>query len=399
MTTITPDDARALAADWIAAGRAAEARDLAAQLVGLYPTDYRGHFLLARAAMQCRDEAAALQAWKIALSLAPADPGGWIDLVYRRLRSGEDDAAARMLLRAWTLSPPPTPQPFAREMGAHYSAALAGAQPLRSDRPALADVTLVCVDGANHDLAAAAMRHCLGLVQPAAALFLTDRPYAIDGVETRLVKPLDSAVGYSLVMLHGLQEFIHTSHALVVQYDGLIWRPDLWSPTFLEWDYIGAPWSFQADPALAVGNGGFSLRSRRLLHALQHPAITFIHPEDVAICVKHRDHLASHDGIKFAPRDLAERFAVENGLPLDPGGAPGSFGFHGLHNFAAMLDRDQVLALINALPLRLLGSFRSFDLAFRYLVRGQPDIVADIAEAVLARTPSAPMRWLLAFLG
>jgi hypothetical protein len=217
-----------------------------------------------------------------------------------------------------------------------------------------------------------------------------------------LIAPLGDATGYSLVMLHGLQDLVHTDYALIVQYDGFIWKPAAWNPAFLSVDYIGAPWSYQGDPRFAVGNGGFSLRSRRLLRALQDPAITFIHPEDVAICIKHRAYLESHAGIRFADRSLAERFAVESGAPLESSALPASFGFHGLHNLASILDGDQLAAVVAMLPDTLLASPRMFDLAFRYLVRGHGAIAAWLARAVRARVPdgrsAASLERLLAYV-
>src|ERR1700687_3454326 len=44
--------------------------------------------------------------------------------------------------------------------------------------------------------------------------------------------------------------------------------PAAWREEFLGCDYIGAQW-FWHDDAMRVGNGGFSLRSRKLLLALQ----------------------------------------------------------------------------------------------------------------------------------
>jgi hypothetical protein len=41
-------------------------------------------------------------------------------------------------------------------------------------------------------------------------------------------------------------------------------NPAAWDPEFLDWDYIGAKW-FWAEAGKRVGNGGFSLRSYKLL--------------------------------------------------------------------------------------------------------------------------------------
>jgi hypothetical protein len=106
---------------------------------------------------------------------------------------------------------------------------------------------------------------------------------------------------------------------LVVQHDGFIVRPESWDRKFLQYDYIGAPW----DNGI-VGNGGFSLRSKRLLDVLaeMRDLLTWPHPEDGALCCTYRDELESR-GILFAPTDVARRFSVEDEAYQN------SFGLHG----------------------------------------------------------------------
>jgi hypothetical protein len=91
----------------------------------------------------------------------------------------------------------------------------------------------------------------------------------------------------------------------VVQHDGYVLNGGAWTDDFLKYDYIGAPWG----GVNLVGNGGFSLRSRRLLEACSRmdgeP-----HPEDDFICRRHRKDLENL-GMRFAPKELADRFAVE----------------------------------------------------------------------------------------
>ena len=60
-----------------------------------------------------------------------------------------------------------------------------------------------------------------------------------------------------------LYKHINTDFCLVVQYDGKVSDPDLWNDDFLNYDYIGAAWTDGY-----VGNGGFTLRSKKLYDAL-----------------------------------------------------------------------------------------------------------------------------------
>lgn len=77
---------------------------------------------------------------------------------------------------------------------------------------------------------------------------------------------------YSRFVLQDLHTYIETSHVLIVQADGFVLNPGLWNPGWLDYDYVGAPWpetlrvgKYVIPLANRVGNGGFSLRSRRLL--------------------------------------------------------------------------------------------------------------------------------------
>jgi len=109
----------------------------------------------------------------------------------------------------------------------------------------------------------------------------------------------------------------------VIQYDGFVLNADQFSPHFLHYDYIGAPWpNYEVNE---VGNGGFSWRSRRLVHAvaqLDYPDPT--EAEDLYICRTMRETL-ERAGCRFAPKAIASHFSVE--FPAVP--YP-TFGFHGI---------------------------------------------------------------------
>jgi len=75
-----------------------------------------------------------------------------------------------------------------------------------------------------------------------------------------------SRAEYSRFVIKELGRHFRTSHLLVIQWDGYVINGKAWQEAFLEYDYIGAPWGFHTDQH-RVGNGGFSLRSRRLFDA------------------------------------------------------------------------------------------------------------------------------------
>jgi hypothetical protein len=127
---------------------------------------------------------------------------------------------------------------------------------------------------------------------------------------------------YNTFILKELNNHISDGHVLIIQYDGYILNPSAWTPAFLEYDYIGAPWLTQpVSEDCKVGNGGFSLRSKKLLEetSLLHYDGT---PEDIFICRTKSQYLREK-GIKFAPISVAHNFSIEN-LPYK-----NQFGFHG----------------------------------------------------------------------
>lgn len=130
---------------------------------------------------------------------------------------------------------------------------------------------------------------------------------------------------YNLFVMKDIYRFIGTNHILFFQNDGYIRNPDAWDDSFLDYDYIGAPWPWEPYKLNPVGNGGFSLRSKKLCNILGNDNfIPAAAPEDVQICVHHRNYLIKNYDIKFAPFDVASRFSVEWHDKYT-----NQFGFHG----------------------------------------------------------------------
>lgn len=207
-----------------------------------------------------------------------------------------------------------------------------------SARPALDQVTLCCIDCVNVPLALQAMQRSREACEFSRALFFTSKDVeAPEGIEVIRIPEIRSKRDYSRFLVKSMPAHVHTSHILVMQWDGYVVRPDAWDPKFLDCDYIGAPWPPDLSPE-PVGNGGFSLRSRKLMDALLDPSFpedAIVH-EDQAICVHFRERLQSDFGIRFAPVDLASRFSHETVRDGKP-----TFGFHGPQNlWMYWNDRD-----------------------------------------------------------
>jgi hypothetical protein len=107
----------------------------------------------------------------------------------------------------------------------------------------------------------------------------------------------------------------------------------------------------------SVGNGGFSLRSRALLLALQDRDMQIVHPEDLAICRVNRERLERDFSIRIAPIEVAQRFAYERRLPPAP-----TFGFHGLFNLGRETSVGELQAVLDRLPDGLARGLDAHDL-------------------------------------
>ena len=198
----------------------------------------------------------------------------------------------------------------------------------RVDLPArlpLPQVTLCAVSSVNVAATIRALETSLAQIECAACKLFSDTDLVPDHSDITVVPMprLTSAAAYSEFLLGGLVDHVDTSHCLVVQWDGHVLDARKWQPSFLEHDYIGASWPHFAD-GHDVGNGGFSLRSRRLMEACRLPGFQPSHPEDVAVARVNRTWLEAQ-GMRFAPRTLADGFSAERtGNPQD------SFGYHGV---------------------------------------------------------------------
>lgn len=74
-----------------------------------------------------------------------------------------------------------------------------------------------------------------------------------------------------------MTDYVDTDYCLIIHDDGFIVNPHLWTDDFLKYDYIGAPWYLGINRGLTwlqdrhnlVGNGGFCIRSKKLMNELK----------------------------------------------------------------------------------------------------------------------------------
>jgi hypothetical protein len=241
----------------------------------------------------------------------------------------------------------------------------------------LSAITLLCVETRDPALAHFAIQKCTQQARFGKMVLITDlaklssqpddkasnqaedheqnsKVARLQGVEYVQAPSISTTKHYSDLLLTGLRQYVAGTHVLIIQWDSFILHPELWTNDFLQYDYIGAVWPHH--PETPVGNGGFSLRSVKLLEALESPAISRRHPEDFCICVDNKVLLESEFGIRFAPAYVAEQFAVERS-DWHP-----AFGFHGFFNFSKALGDAELEHFLDILPSDYLGGVDTYDL-------------------------------------
>lgn len=241
----------------------------------------------------------------------------------------------------------------------------------------LSNVTLLCVETREPELAYWAIDRCLRGTQFAKIVLITN----LDRVNEKRVDidyvqapPIKTTKDYSELLLTGIGQYVNTSHVLIIQWDSFILHPEFWSDVFLQYDYIGPVWPHH--PETPVGNGGFSLRSAKLLEAIKHPEFLKKHPEDYCICADNREFLEQKCGIKFAPFNIAEQFAVERSDWHE------AFGFHGFFNFGNVLDDKNLLAFLEMLPDSYLRGVDAYDLVDYLLLSKRLNMAAIIGSRI-----------------
>ena len=259
-------------------------------------------------------------------------------------------------------------------------------------RPQLKQVTLCAVDTRAPALAAQSLLQSMQHIDFGRIMLFTQAwlpAVVLPEIEIVDIGPIRSGAEYSQFVVRQLPGFIRTSHVLVTQWDGFVVHPEAWTDEFLVHDYIGAVWPDEAED-VSVGNGGFSLRSRRFLAAGMDPRITQVHPEDEVLCRRQRSFLEQTHGISFAPPRLARRFAFENEAARGK-----TFGFHGAYNLPGVLDEATLGEWLQRLPDDFFRSRDARRLARAMLLRRMPRAAAQLLKRRQAAGRTDPKTRLL----
>jgi hypothetical protein len=194
-------------------------------------------------------------------------------------------------------------------------------------------IELMCINYGSSEDALTVMHHCLKTFprfQKATLLHPEARFNSVMPGEFPIeVIKAKSPTQNECVLLEQ-PHYVTCDHVLNIQWDGFIVNPDAWTDEFLDYDLVAAPWPLTnlPNPAWRVGSTGIGLYSKKLMKiwteiCAPHPAYN-----DWEMGAIKRD-LFEKRGIKYAPLELARRFAEE--IPLEDQSKLDytPFGFHG----------------------------------------------------------------------
>lgn len=129
--------------------------------------------------------------------------------------------------------------------------------------------------------------------------------------------------------LSQLPKFIKNDYVLSIQDDGFIINPNNWDDTFLNYDYIGAPWpNLDWCKVNRVGNGGFVLYSKKFLNYCLGIVEKITAHNDVTVTNTYYNYFILN-GCKYAPIEVAAKFSLEHPIPEVEYNLNNTFGFHG----------------------------------------------------------------------
>jgi len=221
-------------------------------------------------------------------------------------------------------------------------------------------ISITCIDARDYNPTIYALQRTIDTIKDKINIekvyWFSDVPFPqnVPGLQwIKIPRFTDFQTQYSFITLKLCPHLCVEDFNLIIHSDGYAVNPDAWTDEFLNYDYIGAMWEDGG-----MGNGGFTLRSRKLYDALIDIDIPWktsdIHqdvwdkphfhtiqngekliPEDVMICRIFREDLEHNYGIKFAPYEIADRWSVECHTEPSPWtGKPNpwlgkSLGFHG----------------------------------------------------------------------
>lgn len=208
----------------------------------------------------------------------------------------------------------------------------------------LPEVSLVVVETICHELAQATVDDFLAKVEPKEVLIFTDRPdkLSVNGATARTIPNWDNKNVHGMFCNSGIAEYVNTPAVLFVEWDAGICDAAMWDNSWLQFDYLGSPWWY-TDGSPNVGNGGFSLRSKRLIDFLAQNTTKYPVRTDNELCRDFGPKIIADGNFNWAPVPIANDFAFEGFGRL---GLPDTllhFGFHWCVNWRFVLEKDELI--------------------------------------------------------
>ena len=170
-------------------------------------------------------------------------------------------------------------------------------------------------------------------------------------IEVVYINKIKNRNDYNKFIIYDLYKYVDSERVMIIQWGGFPINSKHWSEEFLNYDYIGAPWFFESlIYKHKVGNGGFSIRSKRLCeftaknerfvrkisrsNNLLEYGYNF-NAEDNLICIINKVLLET-SGFCFAPFEIAKKFSAET----EPY-SKDHYGFHGFHHYKSLPEHIQ----------------------------------------------------------
>lgn len=209
----------------------------------------------------------------------------------------------------------------------------------------LNNITIVAMTSVNVTKTIKAIEYSMKNIDFGDAILITHKkPFFLPkNIRYQHTSRLNNINDFNYKMVYELHKYIKTDYALIVHADGFVVNPQSWRDSFLEYDYIGAPWPIpepndvisyrdKDNNLYRVGNS-VSIRSKLIMELpskinLKWEKINGWYNEDGFLCVHNRKLLEKY-GVKYAPVEEAAKFSRENSIPENIGIEP--FCFHKWH--------------------------------------------------------------------
>lgn len=203
-------------------------------------------------------------------------------------------------------------------------------------------ITLVCFGNSSHKTMKFAIENTLMNTPEIEDVIVFSNSAVLNYGKFVQISDNFSLKDYNYFMIKNLWAHVRTEFVMICQHDGIA-KKEFWDDEYLKYDYIGAVWPTRFNwiaESQRVGNGGFSIRSLKLLNILRDNDIVFDNDsryqnEDALISQRHSEYLKTKYSIKYAPISLADKFSHEWNNPTG-----NTFGFHGLWNIPLFFDEN-----------------------------------------------------------